>query len=221
MFGNLPFFLYICIMVSPSNEVIEYLYEKALKYMMPIMQMPATFPTYISKLSHGQNVVSSVLAFDRSKFEHYIKLLYGFIFHCKELQYMDRHNNSTIITMRQYKSISTEDNPILRELIDLIDSTNDDFIAYIRIVCHMNVDLSSYLGSMTRRSIEFSVGLAGFDIIDNEGKLLIMSNMNIIKQKWRRICIDKYYNDYSKLVGECDENAVIFLADYYKETVRL
>ena len=205
--------------MNSSNETIEYLYEKIIKLMMPVYQMPASFPAYISPVLsnnlHQGNY--SVMPFNRSEFEHVIKLLIGYD-HCNNIVSQSRYNTNLC-----YKAFRLDDilynAGILHELLELLEHVDNNFTAYLSISCIVTNSYRAMGSSLVRQNIEFSVCLAGFDPIDLNSKSLTGDALRDEIALWDRICIDHdFLHNFSVLVGEYNKSCIVFSADYLKTT---
>ncbi len=206
-FGNVPLFLYLCIMdKTAESEIIDYLYERMVSLMMPITHMPQTFIAFAAPLFKPNLEVSSILTFDKSELLRIIRLLVAYEHHSKSFR-------TSLLKERNVRSKLCKNNYTLCEFYNFINTVKDDYIAYLMIIARV-VNSEHLLGEV-RDTIEFSVGLAGFDIIGADNKLMEGQDALEVKKKWEALCIQRgYYSDFSELIGRADAYTNVFKMDY-------
>lgn len=227
--------------MNGENETVQYLYEKGVKLMMPIMQMPLSFPGFIGQITAGRSAqVNSVLAFNRPEFEQFVKALVSFERRSKPMGEKCNSNTSSNISRRSFMNNSgrnelhriCQNHPRLAELYDFMGRVDDDFIAYVlfratKIGMPSSFDVyDDDYGTTTKYNlnfgIEFSVGIDGFDLVGPDGRVVDSCKHPLslrAAKRWESVFIDRLYlNDFSGLLLTPDKNSnvIIYLADYVK-----
>lgn len=204
-------------------EIVEYIYEKLRSMMMPITEIPATLRVLVSPIKRDYKSKSGAsLAFGRSEFRELIGLLVGFERHGKDPKSRVALNADTSLSrlrthfgaVRKHDStrdVVCKNYTRLCELYDFLYLIDEDFIAYMNVFCFRSTtgDLFNTM------EIEFSIGLGGFDLVNSDGVVMNYAAQQFVTARWGRICSDcNYFNDFSRLIGTAEMNAILFMMDY-------
>jgi hypothetical protein len=213
-----------------ENEVVEYLYERMVKQMLPISQMPKTFPAFIGKFV-GRTTsppAEAVLAFNKPEFENLIRLLMNYEQYGKPNKDKSGWNGATPLSRRSYPNAVRKHNNEYKklckvhyricEIFRLLELVPDDFIAYVKVSAALLGTEDDRLHRKIR--VEFSIGLGGFDIMGADGKRLPHYKLQQVVNRWEQVCADEqFFSDFSILISKAGLNGIIFLMDYEFDTM--
>jgi hypothetical protein len=123
----------------------------------------------------------------------------------------------------------------LCEMFDLLMYMPDDFIGYLRLnavklgineqglmanVAHtvdtfLGGELEEFFTRWRRNTIEFAIGLAGFDLMNSSGKKMALYERKQVTADWEQHCAEHhYFTDFSLLLDQAEANGIIYLIDH-------
>ena len=213
-----------------EGQVAEYIYERLIKLAMPVTKMPLIFQGFIAPLEQRINApVTAILPFDRPEFQQAIQLLLGFEQHTKPNSKKSPWLKGTPLSRRSYADAVREHNrqysglcrnhTRLCETFDLLAHMPDDFIGYLQLsaIRLKDFDDDEFLerGYRNTRIVEFAIGLAGFDLMNSQGKRMAMYERKLVTADWEQHCADHhYFTDFSLLIDQAEANGIIYLIDH-------
>lgn len=197
------FFIIFVGMKNLESEVVEFLYEYIIQRAIPVVNIPATFKSYIvSILNKNSAHLSSIVPFDRDKFEEILQMLIIFE---KNTIPNDKNEFGYVDTARleQLDSLGGKllcyHNLRLFELYEFLQMFKTDFIITLRI--------SS--SRMRLNQIEFLITIDGLTLM-NGAKRMDACGTHEIMTLWGDICEGKGWADFSILINADGSNFILY-----------
>jgi hypothetical protein len=194
-------------MKKMESEVVEFLYEYIVKRAIPVFTMPATFRSYISKIFSNHKIrISTVLAFDRDKFEEILNTLIVFEKNTMPIgTYKFTYSDTNILDNLDNADGKPIDKlchnyPRLYELYNFLQIIKTDFIITLNIDVHKTTETQPY---------EFSIGIDGLTLMNGSNRMCeydVRQSMIM----WSDICTINGWGDFSELIDTDNNNLVIY-----------
>lgn len=197
------FFIIFAGMKKLESEVVEFLYEYMIRRAIPIVNLPATFKSYIALiLNNRSSHLSSVIPFDRVEFEEILRMLIIFE---KNTIPNDKNEFSYIDTRRleqldsHGEKILCYNNPRLFELYEFLQMFKTNFIISLKIAS----------ARMLLNQIEFLITIDGLTLMNGTKRMDACSTHEIMTL-WGDICEARGWTDFSILINADGNNFILY-----------